>query len=64
MTPEDEALINDIEGIRSANNTNWMDIVRIAMQHDPVRTRATLKRIAAMDELIKDMTTQLSEEKK
>ncbi len=31
----DQKIIDQIEDIRSKNNTNWMDILRIAFKHSP-----------------------------
>lgn len=41
--------IDRIEEIRSRNNANWMDLLRLALELDPVRTKIILKRIIARD---------------
>ena len=37
--------IKSIESIRGKNNKNWMDLLRLAFQHDPQKTKKIVRRI-------------------
>lgn len=56
----DDLLIDQIEQIRAANNTHWMDLVRLAFKHAPDEARAIMKAIAAADGDIRRLTQELS----
>ncbi len=58
---KDMALIDEIESVRSRNNVNWMDLLRIAMTHAPVETKTVLARINADDGRIAELLRKLSE---
>lgn len=45
-------LINEIEKVRANNNVLWMNIVRIAMELDPIRTKKILYDITQNDQTI------------
>jgi len=45
----DEHLLDQIERIRTYNNINWMQILRIAMKSDPQSTKEVLGKILVMD---------------
>jgi hypothetical protein len=45
----DEELLDQISRVRAHNNTNWMDILRIAMRADPKATKEVLGKILVMD---------------
>jgi hypothetical protein len=57
---EDQRLIDEIEQVRSANNVNWMDILRLAFESSPNRARAILGRINADDHRISALLGALS----
>ena len=42
-------IINKIEKVRSKNNVNWMDILRIAYKNDPKSTVKVLNKINSSD---------------
>ena len=47
-------IFNKIEKLRSKNNKNWMDILRLAYMYDPKNTSVVLNKILSKDkELIK-----------
>ena len=48
MTKYDK-IINQIEKIRSKNNVNWMNILRVAFKHDPKRTAKIMSKIYSDD---------------
>ena len=57
---EDQRLIDEIESVRSANNVNWMDILRLAFESSPERAREILGRINADDQRISALLSALS----
>jgi hypothetical protein len=57
---EDQRLIDEIESVRSANNVNWMDILRLAFESAPERAREILGRINADDQRISALLSALS----
>lgn len=48
--------VDIIEGIRATNNTFWMQILKIALQHAPEQTRRTLGAIIQRD---KEITAEM-----
>jgi len=52
MNVEDEAVLNQIESIRANNNSFWIEIVRIALEEAPERTKNVLNVINANDKEI------------
>ena len=52
--------IDNIEKVRSANNVNWMDILRIAMKASPVETKKIIKNINSKDKKISNLLNDLS----
>ncbi len=53
-------IINKIEKIRSKNNVNWMDILRLAFRHAPKEARQLLKRVNSEDKKISSLLKKLS----
>jgi hypothetical protein len=58
---EAQRLIGEIEQVRSANNVNWMDILRLAFDSSPDRAREILGRINADDNRISQLLSALSQ---
>ncbi len=56
---KDLETIDRIEKVRTNNNVNWMDILRIAITHAPKETKAVLKRINDDDNKISDLFKDL-----
>ena len=56
----DLEIINEIQKVRSKNNVNWMDILRIAFTHAPEETREVFKRITNDDNLINELSKKLA----
>lgn len=54
-------VLRDIEDIRARNNVNWMEILRIAIEHAPDETARVLREIRANDALVANRTTDLME---
>ena len=60
MTDYNE-IIDQIEAERAKNNSNWMDILRLAFKHDPVADKAIMRKINSDDSAISNLLKQLSE---
>lgn len=56
-------LLDKIEAIRARNNKLWMEIVRIAMEADPERTKLTLGLISANDAEITKFMDKLAKDR-
>lgn len=55
----DADLIDQIEAIRSRNNTHWMDLVRLAFELAPERAKAIMANIAQCDGEVRRLTQEL-----
>jgi len=55
-------LIDEIEEIRENNNSLWMGILRLALEHAPDRARKLLSQINLNDSAISARLKRLSEE--
>ncbi len=53
-------VINQIEKIRSKNNVNWMDILRLAFKLDPENASKIMKKINYDDKRISGLLKKLS----
>ena len=53
-------IINQIEKIRSKNNKNWMNILRLAFKLDPKGSAKIMKRINYDDKKISKLLNKLS----
>ena len=53
-------VISKIQGVRTRNNTNWMNILRIAMIHSPKQTKKLLKKINSQDKAISILIKRLA----
>jgi len=42
---KDLNIINKIEKVRSKNNSNWMDVLRLAFKYAPNEARSLVKKI-------------------
>tara|TARA_B100001057_G_C22861225_1_gene954585 strand:+ start:968 stop:1195 length:228 start_codon:yes stop_codon:yes gene_type:complete len=48
-------IINKIEKVRSNNNVNWMNVLRVALKHAPDETIKLMKNINAKDKRISNL---------
>ena len=48
-------IINKIEKVRSRNNVNWMDVLRVALKHAPEETIKLMKEINRKDRKISNL---------
>jgi len=53
-------VISKIEKIRSKNNVNWMNILRLAFKLDPKSASQIMKKINYDDKKISNLLNQLS----
>lgn len=53
------SIIDKIEKIRSKNNTNWMDLVRLSFNLDPDKAAKILSKIYQEDKKISDLAKKL-----
>ena len=54
-------IISKIEKIRSKNNVNWMDVLRLAFKLDPKNASKIMKKINYDDKKISKLLNKLSE---
>ena len=54
-----ELIISKIEKIRSNNNSNWMDILKIAFKNDPKATAKVMSQIYKDDQKISKLAKKL-----
>ena len=54
-------IISQIEKIRSKNNVNWMNILRLAFKLDPKNATKIMKKINYDDKRISKLLNKLSE---
>ena len=52
-------IINKIQNIRSKNNKNWMDLLRLAIKLDPKNASKILAKITNFDKRISKLTNKL-----
>ena len=53
-------LINQIERIRSKNNSNWMDLPKVAFKYSPKETAKIMSKIYLDDQKISSLVKKLS----
>ncbi len=58
----DLEIINDVEKVRTKNNVNWMDILRLAFKHAPSDAKKLMKKINSHDTKISELLSELSED--
>jgi|TARA_Y100000034_G_scaffold56438_1_gene69138 hypothetical protein len=57
----DLEIIDEVEQIRTKNNVNWMDILRLSFKHAPADARKLMGRVNEYDGRISQLLTELSE---
>jgi|TARA_B110000438_G_C15811744_1_gene649968 hypothetical protein len=53
-------IIDEIEKIRTKNNVNWMDVLRLAFIHAPEESKKLMKKINQEDNRISELFEKLS----
>jgi hypothetical protein len=56
----DLEIIDAVEVVRTKNNKNWMDILRIAFKHSPEEARPVLAEINKSDNQISKLLDKLA----
>jgi len=54
-------IIDEIEKVRTKNNVNWMDILRLAFIHAPEDAKELMRKINTSDDEISDLLKKLLE---
>jgi len=54
-------IIDKVEEIRTKNNVNWMDVLRLAFINAPEETKIIMKKINQDDNRISELFEKLSE---
>ena len=54
--------IDEIEKVRTQNNVNWMDILRLAIKHAPDEAIDLIKKVNNKDERISELFNKISDE--
>ena len=57
----DLEIIDEVEQVRTKNNVNWMDILRLAFKNAPGDARKLMGRVNEYDGRISQLLTELSE---
>lgn len=60
MKKKSLGIINKIKSIRSKNNENWMDLLKLAFKHNPKESKKILKRIVDQDKKVTQLVKKLS----
>ena len=53
-------IIDEIEKVRTRNNFNWMDVLRLAFIHAPEEAKKLMKKINEEDNRISELFEKLS----
>lgn len=61
MAERHDRIIDQIEAVRSKNNKNWMDLLRLAFRHAPDEASAIVAEIYREDAEISQLARQLTE---
>ena len=56
-----DVIIDEIEAVRTKNNKNWMDILRLAFKHSPEDAAKILAAIYEQDQKVSDLAKKLTE---
>ena len=56
-------IIDEIEKVRTRNNVNWMDILRLAIRNAPEDAIDLLQKVNSGDERISELFNKISNEK-
>ena len=54
-------IIDEIEKVRTQNNVNWMDILRLAFKYAPEEAKGLMKTIDKEDNKISELIKKLSD---
>ncbi len=54
-------VIDEIEKIRTRNNVNWMDVLRLAFIHAPEKAKELMGKIDTEDNRVSDLVKKLAD---
>ena len=54
-------VVDEIEKVRTRNNVNWMDILRLSIRHAPDEAIELLTKVNSEDEKISELFNKISE---
>ena len=54
------SIIDEMEKIRTKNNVNWMDILRLAFRHAPDEAKKLMRKIDDHDNRLSELVKKLS----
>ena len=54
-------IIDEVERVRTRNNVNWMDVLRLAFRNAPDEARVLMGKINQEDDRVSALLKQLSE---
>ena len=54
------SIIDDVEKVRTKNNVNWMDVLRLAFIHAPDEAKELMEKINLEDNRISELFEKLS----
>ena len=63
MKKKDSNIFDKIESIRSKNNKNWMDLLRLSYESSPNKTLNILSKIISKDQSLVKLAKQLKRTK-
>lgn len=63
MNKKDLNIFSKIESIRSKNNKNWMDLLRLSYESNPNKTLFILSKIISKDQILVRLAKQLKKSK-
>ena len=53
-------IINQIQKVRTKNNVNWMNILKVAIKFAPIEAKKIIKKININDKKISQLVSKLS----
>ena len=53
-------IVNEIQKVRSRNNKNWMNILKVAIKYAPDETKKIMKKINSDDKKISNLVSKLT----
>ena len=59
MKPQVKKIFKDIENLRSKNNKNWMDLLRLSYEVEPTKTIIIIQNILLKDEKLMKLGNKL-----
>ena len=60
MTKNHKKIINQIQQVRSKNNVNWMDLLRLAFDSAPKKASKVIRQININDKKISNLLKKLT----